>query len=382
MSLYKRGRSGTWWMVFIYNGIRYRRSTNTMDKKTAQKIHDSVRGRIAEKKWNLPEECNWTFKELTDRYMKEHSKIKKRSWRRDEISLAHLLPFFGECTLLDVTPEIISRYKARRYKEKAKPATLNRELTLAKHAFNLGLKEWGWCKENPFCKVKMERENNVRDRVLTHEEEERLLNACQAWLADIVTFAIDTGARMSEILDLTWKDADLFRRTVIIHQAKTGHMKTIPLTDTAFEVLKAKAKVRHLHTNLVFPSMRGTRRTNRNLQRAFYNARKKAGITGLRFHDLRHTFASRLVMAGKDLYLVQKLLGHREPRMVQRYAHHSVESLRDGIKALDSLRKEAQKVMPQNQPQASCQETCGEIVLDEKSKKSYGYELGAHSSAG
>jgi integrase len=64
-------------------------------------------------------------------------------------------------------------------------------------------------------------------------------------------------------------------------------------------------------------------------------------VDGLRFHDLRHTFASRLAMAGKDLYLIQKLLGHREPRMVQRYAHHSVESLRNGIEILETLKREA-----------------------------------------
>lgn len=134
-------------MCFIFEGRRYRRSTNTTDKKTAQKIHDSVRGRIAENKWiGLPVENGRTFRELADRYMAEHSKVKKSSWRRDEISLSYLSPFFGDCTLPGVTPELISQYKVRRYKEGAKPATLNREMALAKHAFNLGLKEWGWCR--------------------------------------------------------------------------------------------------------------------------------------------------------------------------------------------------------------------------------------------
>ncbi len=71
------------------------------------------------------------------------------------------------------------------------------------------------------------------------------------------------------------------------------------------------------------------------------NALEKAKVENFHFHDLRHTFASRLAMAGKDLYLIQRLLGHREPRMVQRYAHHSIESLRDGIEVLETLKKEA-----------------------------------------
>jgi integrase len=251
------------------------------------------------------------------------------------------LPFFEQYTLAEVSSELISRYKSRRFQEGAKPATLNRELSMAKHAFNLGLKEWEWCKENPFCKVKMEKENNARDRVLGYDEEERLLNACPKWLMEIVTFALNTGARMGEILELTWSNIDLFRKVVVIHQGKTGRTKTIPLTPTAMEVMKAKAKVRQINSTLVFPSAKGTKMSDTNVGRAFRHALKRSNIEDFRFHDLRHTFASRLAMAGKDLYLIQKLLGHMEPRMVQRYAHHSVESLRDGIEVLESLKREA-----------------------------------------
>jgi len=331
-----------WWMSFVIKGKRYRRSTEVKDRKTAQKIHDAVRGRIAEEKWiGIQEESGRTFKELMDRYMSEHSKLKKKSWLRDEVSLKHLLPFFEDSMVSEVTPELISGYKTGRLKEGAMPATLNRELALAKHAFNIGSKEWGWCRENPFCKVKMERENNARSRVLAYDEEEGLLNICPKWLKDIMTFALHTGARMGEILELSWKDVDLFRRVVVIHQGKTGRTKTIPLTPSAMEILKGKSKVRHLHASLVFPSANGTRMSDTNLGRAFRYALRKAKIENFRFHDLRHTFASRLAMAGKDLYLIQRLLGHTEPRMVQRYAHHSVESLRDGIDVLETLKKEA-----------------------------------------
>ena len=330
-------------MSFIHKGKRYRRSTETTNGKIAQKIHDTVKGRIAEGKWiGPPEENGRTFRELTERYMNEHSIPKKKSWPRDEMSLDHLLPFFGDCTLSDVTPELISEYKTRRLREAAKPATLNREMALAKHAFNIALKEWGWCRDNPFSKVKMERENNARDRVLAYDEEKALLAASPKWLRDIVTFALHTGARMGEILELTGKDVDLFRKVGVIRQGKTGQTKSIPLTPTALKIVKDKVGVRNIRSNLVFPSGNGTRISNRNLERAFTNALKKAKIDNFRFHDLRHTFASRLAMAGKDIYLIQRLLGHREPRMVQRYAHHSIDSLRSGIEALETLGREAQ----------------------------------------
>jgi len=346
MGLFKRG--SVWWMDFVYKGTRIRRSVETKNRKLAQRIYDKVKGEIAEGKWfeRLPGQDK-TFKELMEKYMVEHSKPKKKTWVRDGVSLSHISPFFGEYNLMEITPSMISDYKNRRLKEGAAPATLNRELSLCKHAFNLAYKEWDWVRENPFCKVKMERENNERDRILGHEEEKRLLEVSPPWLREIITFALNTGCREGEILGLTWQDVDLFKRIVVIHQSKTGHTKTIPVIPTLFELLKIKNKVRHLHHNLVFPSANGTRFTPSNLGRSFRSALKKAKIYNFRFHDLRHSFASRLAQSGVDLYLIQKLLGHRDPRMVQRYSHHSVESLRNGIEALERVKLESGKIQSQ-----------------------------------
>jgi site-specific recombinase XerD len=144
----------------------------------AKKIEAKIKTQLIEGKWldRLPGQEK-TFKEMMERYMTEHSQPRKKSWRRDKISLLHLLPFFKGHFLRDITSESISQYKAQRYQEGAKPSTLNRELSLMKHAFDLALKEWNWIRENPMSKVKMERENNERDRVLSYEDEERLLAA-------------------------------------------------------------------------------------------------------------------------------------------------------------------------------------------------------------
>jgi integrase len=157
-----------------------------------------------------------------------------------------------------------------------------------------------------------------------YDEENRLLGVCPVWLREIIIFGLDKGAREGEILGLTNKSVDLFQRVVIILQGNTEQYKTIPLTSRVFELLKAKTKVRHLHHDFVFPSDNGTRITASNLGRAFRNALKKVKIENFRFHDLRHTSASRAAQAGLDLYLIQKYLGHKDPRMVQRYSHHSV----------------------------------------------------------
>jgi site-specific recombinase XerD len=104
-------------------------------------------------------------------------------------------------------------------------------------------------------------------------------------------------------------------------------------------VLKAKAKIRHLKSNYVFCNKNGNSIRVSNLHRAFYSAAKRSGLSDFRWHDLRHTFATRLVQAGVDLYTVQKLGRWKETKMVQRYAHHYPESLRRGIEVLDNVRK-------------------------------------------
>lgn len=230
-------------------------------------------------------------------------------------------------------------YKAKRYAAGVKPATINRELATMKNAFNLAIKEWEWCRENPVSRVSMEKENNERDRWFTYEEEKRLLEASPLWLQEIIIFALNTGMRMGEILSLTWEGVDLFRKTATVFHSKNGERRTIPINQTVFELLKAKSKVRSIKTNLVFHDQAHTSMDAHNLRRAFRGAVKKVKIVDFHFHDLRHTFATRLIQSGVDIYKVQRLLGHKSPIMTQRYAHHYPESLRDGVDLLDREKK-------------------------------------------
>ena len=107
------------------------------------------------------------------------------------------------------------------------------------------------------------------------------------------------------------------------------------MNEVVFELLKAKSKVRSIKTDLVFPSTVGTKKGERNLRTMFEKAVKKADVEDFRFHGLRHTFATRLVQSGKDLYQVQSLLSHKTLSMTQRYAHHYPESLREAVRVLD-----------------------------------------------
>ncbi len=115
------------------------------------------------------------------------------------------------------------------------------------------------------------------------------------------------------------------------------------------EILKDRAKVRYIRSSYVFCNKKGEKIDPRNLLRAFYNAIKLAGIERLRWHDLRHTFATRLAQAGVDLYKIQKLGRWKEISMLSRYAHHYPESLRDGVEVLDQIRKKISTKLAQSQ---------------------------------
>jgi len=340
MGLYKRG--SVWWMRFTNQGKQIKRSTETDDKKLAKRIFDKVRGEVAERKWfeKLPGEDK-TFAEMMERYMMEHSARNKapRSHIRDKSLRDHLVGHFGDLTLAEIAPSQISEYKTKRREEGASPRTLNYELALMSHAFNLAIKEWEWVRENPVAKVTREKVNNHIEKWLTLEEQKNLLDKSAKWLREIILFAVNTGLRQSELLDLEWSRVDLTRKTITILEQKNQGRDTLPLSEGALKVLQDRAEARLNGTKYVFHTQNATRISSRNLLRGFYAAAEKAKVENLRFHDLRHTFATRLAQAGVDLYTIQKLGRWKSISMVTRYAHHHPESLRAGVEVLDRVSK-------------------------------------------
>lgn len=338
MGLFKRGKF--YWVTLMANGRRIQRSTGTENRRLAENILAKVKTQIVEGKWfDADEARQHTFEDLMDRYLREHSVINKtkESYKNDKNHIRHLSMIFAGLTLNKITPKLIAEYKTLRSTEGAKPQTIKHEMICLNHAFNLAVKEWEWITFNPCQRVKMPKVNNQIDRWLTFEEQDRLLEAChdRQWLKDVVIFAFNTGMRQGEIINLMWSDVDLFRQTATIHKTKNKEKRTIPLNQTVMELLKAKGKVVSIKGHVFTKD--GDRSTKREIQRQFSTALKRAGVTNFRFHDLRHPFATRLVQSGVDIYIVARLLGHKDIRMTLRYAHHYPESLRSSVNILDNL---------------------------------------------
>lgn len=333
--MYKR--DGAYWVSITFGGRRIRRSTETSSLELAKAVEAKLRTELVEGKYfDKYEGARRTFREMLERFTKEHApKVSRNMQKSYTTSAKHLLSFFGESRLSAITPKAVNDYKVSRKALDKKPSTINKELAMLSKTFNLAVKEWEWLKENPCLKIPKERENNQRERWLTEDEEKRLLENSSEWLKDIILFDLHSGLRQDELLSLAWDRVDLFRKVIIIQESKNGKPRTIPLNRIALDILMEKAKVMNLKSGLVFPSHTMTKIERTNLRKSFILALEKAGIQNFRFHDLRHTFATRLAQRGIDIYKISKLLGHCDIHMTQRYAHHCPESLRDGIEVLE-----------------------------------------------
>jgi integrase len=195
--------------------------------------------------------------------------------------------------------------------------TINRELAFLRNLYNKAI-DWGKAADNPLRKVRFARENNGRIRFLSPEEEVRLLAFCESQLKPLVITALHTGWK-SELLSLTWEDVDFEKRGITVRAgyAKNGESRTIPMNDVLTATLE-EVRIHAMESGSVFRNRKGT--PYRSFRTAFERAVRKALISDFTFHDLRHTFASRLVMSGVDLPTVKDLMGHKSINMTLRYS--------------------------------------------------------------
>lgn len=272
---------------------------------------------------------------IEERYM-PYVKGYKKSWDSDQSYLSnHVLPAFGKKYMDEITKqEVITFHHGIRAKGYAE-GTANRILILLRYAFNLADK-WGIAgvKVNPTKDVPLfEDHAGKKERYLSKEEAQRIFEAVRRSenpvLQHIVPMLILTGARKREVLDARWEDFDLERRQWRIPTTKSGRPRHVPLSDGVLQLLTS---LPHREKGWIFANPK-TGKPFVSVFISWNTARKLAGLADVRMHDLRHSFASFLVNAGRTLYEVQKILGHTQVKTTQRYAHLSQDTLVDAANA-------------------------------------------------
>ncbi len=272
-----------------------------------------------------------------DRYLKEVTPTKKTTTQKLESNKAKVIrKHLGSYTLASLNAEHIANFRDQRLSSGLSTTTVRLELALLSHLYTVAIKEWGMgLQANPVLNVRKPKQSKGRDRRLEGNEEQKLLAACEAYsnpmLAWIVKLALYTGMRHGEIVNLTRNNVDIDKRTLFLSDTKNGESRTVPLSNKAVEVLNHP--IRPVDTNLLFfgePGRDGIRRPYVT-SKIWTEIRKKEGVEGLRFHDLRHEATSRFVEAGLSDLEVSSITGHKSMQMLKRYTHLRSENLSDKI---------------------------------------------------
>ncbi|MCX5804059.1 MAG: tyrosine-type recombinase/integrase [Proteobacteria bacterium] len=325
---------GKWYIDYYYQGKRLRESAGT-NKRQALKALSARSGDIVHGKFRI-EEVKPTpyFEDFSKQYL-EWAKDNHKAWKSmDAVRIRALLTFFKGKRLHQIIPFLIEGYKSLR-KDKVKPATINRELTVLSSIFSRAV-DWGLLTDHPMKggKVKKLKEDSLKERILSVDEERSLLEKAQPWIRDRIIVALDTGMRLGEILSLTWDQIDLSGKIISVKHTKTGKERRVLVTERVYRTLISR-KEENPQGAMVFPSVKGN--STSRAHTAFKRACDKAGILGLRFHDLRHTCATRLVIGGVDIATVKKILGHSTIRTTERYLHPSSEEDKKAVRVLESV---------------------------------------------
>ena len=350
MSVYKRG--DVWWYKFRFAGQMVRESSKS-ESKTVAKDAERIRRRELEESWNQIKRRKLPplFSVAAADWLKTRTGIAPATERSYKLAISQLTKDLGKQLLCDISGEDLAAFQTRRKREGVSNRTVNLEMGVLRSILRR-YRMW----EAIAADVDFLRESASPGRALTHEEESALLDAasksrCRS-LYPVVMLAINTGMRASEIRGLTWAQVDFFASTLTVGKSKTtaGTGRLIPLNPRAVAVLT--------HWRGLFPGAQpghhvfphekyGLAGNDRKkcayevvptepMQRwkvAWESVRKTANVS-CRFHDLRHTFISRLAESQASDSTVMALAGHVSRAMMERYSHIRMEAKR---KAVDTL---------------------------------------------
>lgn len=249
----------------------------------------------------------------------------------------HILRKLGKFTLDRLTPGELQRYVDERQREAA-AASVRQDLAVLSGIFRQAMKH-GLVGRNPVSLVDKPSVDNPIVRYLDPDEEARLLAFAPESLRSAIVFALHTGLRESEQSGLTWADVRLRERLIVVRNTKSGRDRTVPTSRTLCDTLEWIP--RHMASPYVFVNPATGTRVDRFNNTTWRKVLRRAGIKNFRWHDLRHTFGSRLAQAGVPVTAIKELLGHSSIQVTMRYAHLAPTNLREAVSVLDEPREGA-----------------------------------------
>lgn len=325
--------SDVWWIHYT-DAEGHRRREKVGRKSDAidllqQRRADATAGRKIERPLRERER---TFEELADNAI-EYAKKHKAHPGDDEQKIGILTAEFGDRPAAKLTQQDLAAFLESR---NTSPATFNRYRATLSMIYREAIRN-GWTDRNPARLIKAKKEDNGRIRYLLPEEEVRLhkviAETCSDRFLNETEIAVNTGMRRGEQFSIRWSQVDLPGKKLRLLKTKNGSPRTIPLNSIALAAFKRQLKVSAHHTH-VFLNDEGEPFANKARRHWFEDALKAAKIREFTWHDQRHTFCSRLAMAGVPLKTIQELAGHKTIQMTARYAHLSPDHLQDAVELI------------------------------------------------
>ncbi|QQS39999.1 MAG: site-specific integrase [Acidobacteriota bacterium] len=339
MTVRKRKDTGSWVSDFYYNGKRIVRTLKfARTKKEAEQAEAILKNKVFKQAYGLERRPSKTFEDFLVETFLPYSEANKKSFKCDVYVCRVLAAEFGKKKLDQIMSDEVEGFKQRflntptKHGKPRSKTTVNYHLAVLSRIFSLAA-ESGLLETNPCKNVRKFRLNNRRTRVLSDLEEARLVKALKdnQLVRNIVIVALHTGMRKGEILDLKWFDVDLKRRVITVRKSKSFQPRAVPMNHTVATLLE---EIRR-ESEYVFPSPKSGGKL-KDFKRSFASARRKAGLRDFRFHDLRHTAATRMADKGADAFTLATILGHSDIRVTARYTHATDASIRNAVANLDS----------------------------------------------
>ncbi len=329
-------RKNKWYCRFQINGERHHYlCEGAMSKQQAEQIEASLKFKIMQQQNGviLKESKDIKLKTLLDDFI-QYSLINKKSHQTDVYAVKILKNYFKETYANKLTLKDLEKFKQYLLVErKVSNATFNRYRALLSKTYNIGIAN-KLLKENPIHALKQMKEQNFKIRFLTKAEENNLLNVTDKYfpyLSDLIICALQTGMRRGEIFNLKWSNIDFEFNYIELLETKSGKSRKIPLSDKLKDILN---KQQHI-SEYVFIN-KETKAPYTDIKHSFQTALNKAHIENFRFHDLRHTVATRLIEKGIDVVVVKEILGHSDIQTTMRYAHAVPKRKIEAISVLNS----------------------------------------------
>ena len=313
-------------------GLRVRRSLRVRDEELAGLRVSKMMTEAYEKGYfEMKKPQKVFFKDLAQRVL-DYAKDRKRCYKKIYVPvIKHLVDFFGSKCLHEITASQINTYQEERKKSVAL-VTVNKEVSILSRCFSLAI-QWSLSQINPVKGIEHFKIPKNRIRFLSVEEINRLLQSCNGNIRDIILTALHTGGRKSEVLGLRWENIDLENKLVVFERTKNDDVRQIPMTDALY-VMFTNRRSSCPKGDYVFPGK--AEKPLVDIRYPFKLALKSAGIDACVFHQLRHTYASQLVMSGADILTVKELLGHADIQTTLIYSHLSKKHKIDAVKTYEN----------------------------------------------